>query len=64
LGKISRGDCVVLPFRKWARGRSEKILQDCIQKIREKRLRKERGELLKRIKEAERQQEEKGSSRF
>jgi len=41
-------------------GDQEKILQDCIQKIREKRLKKERGELLKRIKEAERQQEEKG----
>ncbi len=36
-----------------------KILQDCIQKIREKRLKKERGELLRRIKEAENQQEEK-----
>ena len=36
-----------------------KILQDCIQKIREKRLRREKGELLKRIKEAEKQQEEK-----
>jgi DNA primase len=35
-----------------------KILQDCIQKIREKRLKKEKGELLKRIKEAEKQQEE------
>ena len=34
-----------------------KILQDCIQKIREKRLKKEKGELLKRIKEAEKQQE-------
>jgi DNA primase len=37
-----------------------KILEDCIQKIREKRLKKEKGELLKRIKEAEKQQEEKG----
>ena len=36
-----------------------KILQDCIQKIRERRLKKEKGELLKRIKEAEEQQEEK-----
>jgi uncharacterized membrane protein (DUF106 family) len=36
-----------------------KILQDCIQKIREKGLKKEKGELLKRIKEAEKQQEEK-----
>jgi DNA primase len=41
-------------------GDQEKILQDCIQKIREKRLKKKREELLKRIKEAERQQEEKG----
>jgi len=40
-------------------GDQEKILQDCIQKIREKRLKKEKGELLKRIKEAEKQQEEK-----
>jgi DNA primase len=37
-----------------------KILQDCIQKIREKRLKKEKSELLKRIKEAEKQQEGKG----
>jgi len=36
-----------------------KILQDCIQKIREKRLKRERGELLKRIKEAEKHPEEK-----
>jgi hypothetical protein len=35
-------------------------LQDCIQKIREKRLKKEKGELLRRIKEAEKEQEEKG----
>jgi DNA primase len=41
-------------------GNQGKILQDCIQKIREKRLKKERGELLKRIKEAEKQQEGKG----
>jgi len=34
-----------------------KILQDCIQKIREKRLKKEKGELLKKIKEAEKQPE-------
>jgi DNA primase len=34
-----------------------KILQDCIQKIREKRIKKEKGELLKRIKEAEKQLE-------
>ena len=41
-------------------GDREKILQDCIQKIREKRLKKEKSELLKRIKEAEKQQEGKG----
>ncbi len=41
-------------------GDREKILTDCIQKIHEKRLKKESGELLKRIKEAERQEEEKG----
>jgi hypothetical protein len=41
-------------------GDQEKILQDCIQKIREKRLKKEREALLKRIKEVERQPEEKG----
>ena len=35
-----------------------RILQDCIQKIRGKRLKKEKGELLRRIKEAEKQQEE------
>ena len=35
-----------------------RILQDCIQKIRGKRLKKEKGELLGRIKEAEKQQEE------
>ena len=34
-----------------------KILQDCIQKIRGKRIKKEKGELLKRIKEAEKLQE-------
>jgi hypothetical protein len=34
-----------------------KILQDCIQKIRERRLKREKGELLKRIKEAEKEQE-------
>jgi DNA primase len=33
-----------------------KILQDCLQKIRKKKLRKERSESLKRIKEAEKQQ--------
>jgi DNA primase len=40
-------------------GDREKILHDCIQKIREKRLKREKGDLLKRIKEAEKQQEEK-----
>ena len=34
-----------------------KILQDCIQKIRGKRIKREKGVLLKRIKEAEKQQE-------
>jgi DNA primase len=34
-----------------------KIFQDCVHKIREKRLKKEKGELLRRIKEAEKQQE-------
>jgi DNA primase len=38
-------------------GDREKILQDCVQKIREKRIKREKGELLKRIKEAEKQQE-------
>ena len=33
-----------------------KILQDCIQKIRERRLKKEKAELLGRIKEAEKEQ--------
>ncbi|MCJ7786422.1 MAG: DNA primase, partial [Desulfobacterales bacterium] len=36
-----------------------KILQDCIQKIREKRIKKEKGELQKRIKEVDQQQEDK-----
>lgn len=36
-------------------GDREKILKDCVQKIREKRLKKDKMELLKRIKEAERQ---------
>jgi DNA primase len=40
-------------------GARGKILQDCIQKIREKRLKREKSELLKKIKEAEKQQEEK-----
>jgi DNA primase len=38
-------------------GEREKILKDCIQKIREKRSKKERGELLKKIKEAEKEDE-------
>jgi DNA primase len=41
-------------------GDREKMLHDCIQKIRERRLKREKGELLKKIKEAEKQQEEKG----
>jgi len=41
-------------------GDREKILKDCIQKIREKRLKRDEGELLKKIKDAERQQEGKG----
>ncbi len=40
-------------------GDREKILKDCVQKIHEKKLKKERSELLKRIKEVERQEEEK-----
>ncbi len=38
-------------------GDRERILKDCIQKIRGKRLKREKGELLKRIKEAEKQEE-------
>jgi DNA primase len=41
-------------------GNREKILKDCIQKIREQRIKKEKGELQKRIKEADKQQEDKG----
>jgi len=41
-------------------GNREKILKDCIQKIREERIKKEKGELQKRIKEADQQQEDKG----
>ncbi len=41
-------------------GDREKILRDCIQKIRKKRLRKDEAEILKRIKEAEKQKEGKG----
>jgi DNA primase len=40
-------------------GNREKILQDCIQKIREKRIIKEKGELQKKIKEADQQEEDK-----
>ena len=38
-------------------GNREKILKDCIQKIRDERIKKEKGELQKRIKEADKQQE-------
>jgi DNA primase len=38
-------------------GDQEKILQDCVQKIREKRLKKEKDELLKKIREVEKEQE-------
>jgi hypothetical protein len=38
-------------------GNWEKILKDCIQKIRDERIKKEKGELQKRIKEADKQQE-------
>jgi len=41
-------------------GDREKILKDCIQKIRKKRLKKDEGEILKRIKEAEKQPRGKG----
>jgi DNA primase len=41
-------------------GDREKILKDCIQKIRKKRLKKDEGEILKKIKEAEKQKGEKG----
>jgi hypothetical protein len=34
-----------------------KILQDCVQKIHEKRLKREKDEVLKKIREAEKQQE-------
>jgi uncharacterized membrane protein (DUF106 family) len=40
-------------------GFQEKILKDCIEKIRKKRLKKDESELLKKIKEAENQQEDK-----
>jgi DNA primase len=41
-------------------GNREKILKDCIQKIREERIRKEKGALQKRIKDADEQQGDKG----
>ena len=41
-------------------GDREKILKDCIQKIRKKRLKKDEGEILKKIREAEKQKEGKG----
>ena len=41
-----------------AGGDAGKILQDCIQKIRGARIKREKDELLRRIKEAEKQQEE------
>jgi hypothetical protein len=37
-----------------------KVLKDCIQKIREERIKKEKGELQKKIKEVDQQQGEKG----
>lgn len=39
------------------KGQGERILKDCIRKIREERLRKDRVELLRRIKEAEREKQ-------
>ena len=41
-------------------GDAGKILQDCIQKIRGARIKREKDEVLRRIKEAEKQQEERG----
>ena len=41
-------------------GDREKILKDCMQRIRKKRLEKDEGEILKKIKEAEKQQKGKG----
>jgi len=41
-------------------GDREKILKDCIQKIRKKRLKRDEGEILREIKEAEKQKGEKG----
>jgi len=41
-------------------GDLERVLEDCIQKIREGRLKRDKKELLKRIKEAEKQKGEEG----
>jgi hypothetical protein len=41
-------------------GNPEKILRDCMQKIRMKRLKKDEGKILKRIEEAEKQKGGKG----
>jgi DNA primase len=41
-------------------GSREKMLQDCIQKIRQRRLKKDKTELLKKMREAERQERGKG----
>jgi len=38
----------------------EKILKDCVQKIREERIKKEKGDLQRKIKEVDQQQEDKG----
>jgi DNA primase len=43
-------------LEEWDRG---KILEDCIQKIRERRIKKEKGALQKKIKEVDQQQEDK-----
>jgi DNA primase len=40
-------------------GNHEKILKDCIQKIREQRIKREKGELQRKIKEVDKQQEDK-----
>jgi DNA primase len=42
------------------RGDQEKVLDDCIQKIHERRLKRDRSELLRKIKEAEKQPGEEG----
>jgi hypothetical protein len=42
-------------------GAHQKVLEDCIQKIREKRAKNVRGELLRRIKDAESDRERKSS---